>query len=391
MDAGTSLPFEIAEVWVEKRSVCQGEATRVRVTVNDSRGEQRWLRPNIAGIGAWEIAYVPPLGATGPQTIHVQVIDDGLHRRGLEADAFVEVSDCVAPHPIVVLQRTLPPDAEAIAFSAIVFRGPDLAPWMRAPADRRGDVPKADVSSYVWDFGDGTRATSRDGRTSHRYPAEPDRGDELQTTYPVKVVALDGDGQPLGTGYTTVVQRNHVRELARNMGVLQLLAAVPPGPAATGDDGSRYVDVVLRNLSRTETARMSDVTVAYVDCDGRNTSTRSLSPDAVFADSVVPPLGTVPGRLTMAADDAEVCSVSARISGSSRPGDLRVTGTFALDPGHRGRQRASESQAVVLRKAQSLLGNPGVITMADVQRLEEDGKIPRGLLGTDPFAPRTAR
>ena len=60
--APKDLPFGIADVWVEKEHVCQGEPTRIRLTPFDKRGEEKWLIPVVAGQQA-----TPLTGCSAPR------------------------------------------------------------------------------------------------------------------------------------------------------------------------------------------------------------------------------------------------------------------------------------------------------------------------------------
>ena len=61
------LTFGIADVWVEKSQVCQGEPARIRLTPFDARGagEAQWLTPVVNGVQAWEAPFLVPLGTPG--------------------------------------------------------------------------------------------------------------------------------------------------------------------------------------------------------------------------------------------------------------------------------------------------------------------------------------
>src|SRR5262249_20614014 len=74
--APKELPFGIADVWVEKEHVCQGEPTRIRLTPFDKRGEEKWLIPSVAGQQAWEAPFVVPPSPPGLRLVPVNLFDN---------------------------------------------------------------------------------------------------------------------------------------------------------------------------------------------------------------------------------------------------------------------------------------------------------------------------
>jgi hypothetical protein len=381
----TTVPFRIADVWVEKRRICQGEPTRVRMTAADARGQEKWLRPNIDGQQAWEITYVPALLPPGLQRIHVSLIDDLLGRHLVESDAYVEVEDCITPYPVFVQARHVPPYPERVALVAAVMRGRDWQLWSQRRAGDDAAIPKADVARYRWTFGDGTTETSTEPRIDHVYPDEASRGLERATDYRVMVDALDDAGQKMGSGYVTVSLVNAYRNLERTAQTLQLVATVAPGPARTEDD-TRTLAVTLRNIDPGETAHLSRLALRFVGCDGKSITERQADVRSVFAEDEVPPRGTIDGKLGVATSDLhDVCAVDARLDGTSRPGGLRVAAFFAMDPGGRRGRALDERQAAAMAQLNDALGDAGVVTLEMIRKLEDEGRVPRGALAPDPY------
>ncbi|HEY6459446.1 MAG TPA: PKD domain-containing protein, partial [Polyangiaceae bacterium] len=354
----------------------------------DTRGQEKWLRPTIDGQQAWEITYVPTLVPPGLHRIHASLVDDSLGRSLVETDAYVEVEDCIVPYPVVVQTRHVPPEPERIALVAAVMRGQDWQAWAHRRADDTSPVPRADVAQYRWDFGDGTTATSTEPRIDHVYPDEASRGVERMTGYRITVDALDEGGQTMGTGYAAVTLLNAYRDLERTAHTLQLVATVPPGPAGSTDDGSRTVAVTQRNLDPGETAQLDTLHLHFVGCDGKTTTERTGDVRSVFQDDAVAPGATLAGTLAVATSDLkDVCTVRAELEGTSRPGNLRVTAFFALDPGGARGRPLDERQAAAMAQLDDVLGDAGVVTLDTIRKLEDEGKVPRGVLAPDPFAP----
>jgi hypothetical protein len=376
-----ALPFEIAEVWVEKKEVCQGESSRIKVTPHDRRGEEKWLRPNVNHQQAWDITFIPTLAQTGVQRIPITVMDDRLGRDMVETFASIDVKDCVVPYPMYVRFESVPPDDAYVAFATLVFSGPAWRTWLHGDSATRGPAPRVAPVRYRWDFGDGQTTTTSEPTPRHHYPSQEDRPDERITSYLVRVEALDAAGNTMATASTTVALYNTIRALAEDHATLQLVSTVPPGPAATAHDKSRTVTATLRNIDSSETARITGLLEKRVPCSGKDAEVRHLQPSAVLAGDTVAPLGSVTGTLTIPASELDgICSVAIEVEGKSTPGDLRVTGVFALDTGKREGQRLTREQAAVLATARERLGNPAVVSLADIHRLEDDGVIPKGVL-----------
>ena len=102
--------------------------------------------------------------------------------------------------------------------------------------------------------------------------------------------------------------------------------------------------------------------------------------------------GRIKGRMTISKSQADgICWADARVGGESEPGQFKVTGFFALDTGHsKGIPLSPEAQET-MNKALELLGKSGdqagsvIVTNDEIRKLEDEGKIPRGILRPDPF------
>jgi hypothetical protein len=378
--ADASLPFGIADVWVEKSEVCQGEPDRIRVRPFHQGGpaEERWLRATIGNDRSWETTYTPTLVRPGLQQIRITLVDE--HDKEVETFAYVKVKDCIAPHPMFVRYESVAPDPEYVAFTALLFDGPAWQAWAHDSSPERGPIPRQTAARYRWEFGDGQTGTSTEPFVRHRYPPEGKRADDAATSYPVKVEAIDAEGRKIASTTTTVTLLNVVHELARKYSTLQLMSEVPPGPATRLEDGSRAVQVTLRNIHPTEAARMSSFVEKFVPCTGEAPTVQSLPPSAVFASDTVGASSSITGTFTVPPGQDGICSVAVEIKGTSTPGGLRVTGVFALDTGNRRGHALSPEQTQVLATVREQLGGGDVITATDIRRLEDQGVIPRGVL-----------
>jgi hypothetical protein len=382
------LPFGIADVWVEKTQVCQGEPTRIRMTPFDKRGRDKWLVPVVAGQQAWEVAFQVPPTHPGVRIVPVSLFDSGMkggHVASVDTYVYIEVKDCVAPFPMFIEHRPIPPSDDDVAFRLTLFDGPA---WMKRLNDAGAPSAAAHAASFRWSFGDGASATTAEPSARHLYPAEVDRADERATLYKVRVDAIDGAGAVMATSYAAVELPNHLRQLKQEQNLLQLVTEQRPG-GQDDPNGSRYTDVVLVNLDDSETARLGDVKIRLTSCDGKELGERTASPSTVFQKLVIAPHARISGRFSLPkAGLAGACYANAEVSGESEPGRLKVLGFFQLVTGDPPGVPLTDAQEEVLQKAKALLGNPKVVTTDDLRRLEDEGKIPRYALTRDPFAPQ---
>jgi hypothetical protein len=380
-----ALPFGIKDVWIEKRSVCIGEPTRIRLTPFDRRGEEKWLIPEVGDSAGWEGVFVPSLTELGVRAVPVQVADyrETAGSRGGAASTFamIEVKDCMAPFPMYLTWRSIPPKQEYVRFDARLFDGPAWDRWSETPTRENAPPPIAHAASYRWDTGDGRSVTTGEPTLSHQYPPEAERPDELATTYAAKVEALDPSGNVMATAYSHVHLRNALRELKHNDGVVQLVTEKVPW-SDLNEDGSRTVAVTLVNIDLTETVTLaSDADVSLKACDGEKATHRAVALSSIFGDSVLAPKQRIQGRFTISKEDVDaICWADVALKGKTSPGQFAATGYFGLDCGKQSQKVASREKGHLLVKAMQLLGNPSHVSMDDVHRLEDEGKLPRGAL-----------
>jgi hypothetical protein len=79
--------------------------------------------------------------------------------------------------------------------------------------------------------------------------------------------------------------------------------------------------------------------------------------------------------------------VQVSLFGTSRPGGYEVVGYFSLTVGRSSLVvEVPGDRTALLNEAMRQLGNPKVLTLKDIRRLEDEGKLPRGAL-SQPAAP----
>jgi hypothetical protein len=210
------------------------------------------------------------------------------------------------------------------------------------------------------------------------------------------VDALDASGNTMATGYATLTIANRLRTAKREQGVVQLVTEQRPG-MTVNEDGSRSTDVTLINIDPVETVRLTGMTLTLKPCDGSDASETNVAVQSVFPDSRIPPKGRLAGRLVLSAEDAKrVCWADARVTGKTDPGQLEALGFFGADTGQsKGIPLAAAAQDTMSRALQ-LLGRSGrtgsvVVTDEEIRQLEDDGKIPRGVLRPDPYVQAPTR
>jgi hypothetical protein len=385
------LPFEIADISVEKDEVCQGEPSRIRMTPRDKRGEEKWLTPLIDGKRGWEVPFIAQPSEPGMRKVQVSLADARTPDGGaVSTDVYILVKDCMAPFPLYLTALPAPPDDGYIAFEARMFDGPAWEAFNKA-GPGHGKVPLANPASYRWTFGDGKTETSTTSDIRHHYPQEADRPDERATMYVASVDALDASGNKMATAYAAVELLNLLRAFKRENGLIKLVIEQSP-MASKGPDGSMFTDVTAVNIDPVETARLTQLTVTFKPCDGSDPTPMGRSVQSVFSDTRIPPKGRLAVRMTISAHEAEgICWASAHVEGDSEPGQFKVAGDFTLDTGQNPGRRLNAKQQETVHEALKALGRrsdePGgaTITMSEIRRLEDEGKIPRGVLRKDPF------
>jgi hypothetical protein len=381
--APAGLPFGIQDVWVEKSSVCQGEPSRIRLTPFDHRGEAKWLKPTLGSSSAWESVFVAPLSPPGMRAVPVQVADyrqtGGSEGGAANTFVMIEVKDCVAPFPMYVTWKLAAQEADYIRFDVRLFDGPA---WVRANEHGERGLALAHADKYRWDLGDGSaRVTTAEPNLSHHFPPEGNRPDELATTYFATVEALDAAGTVMATAYTGVDLRNPTRELKHRDGLVQLLTDQTPW-STKNDDGSRTVEFTLWNIDPTETVALdSDADVSLKDCDGDKVTHRSTATSDFLEGTTLAPMQKIHGRFTVSKADVDrICWADVALKGKTQPGSLDATGFFGLDCGKKTQPLVGKEKGDLLMKAMTLLGNPSHVSTEDIHRLEDEGKIPRGVL-----------
>ena len=377
------LPFAIAEISVEKSAVCRGEPTLIGVRPrHDVAAEARWLEPLIGDQRGWEVPYVDYRSPPGRYRIPVRLFAPpaagSAPRPYVEGFAVVEIKDCQPEWVLMVDDRTLAEgNGESHELSAFLRAGSDFAPG-GGEREARADL----AASYLWDFGDGKSATSRERIVRHDFPAEEDRpaDDGLEHTWLVRVTALDAGGRELATGLKAVNVRNAFAELKRVARRVQLKADY----LAQGEGDS--TPLALRNTDREETAVLARATAHLIDCENKEQGTREASPADFLEATVVPPRGRVSGRFTWPQTQG-LCYVQVSLFGTSRPGGYEVVGYFSLTVGRSSLVvEVPGDRTALLNEAMRQLGNPKVLTLKDIRRLEDEGKLPRGAL-SQPAAP----
>jgi len=361
------LPFGFAGIDVEKSSLCRGEQTLIRVRPrHENEAEAAWLTPVVGSTRGWQVPWGDLISPPGRYQVPVRLESaDGSY---VEKRVAIEIRDCTPAWVLMVSDRELPSrGGETHELSAMLLSG----------GGNFGADPSA-AASYLWDFDDGEQVASTERTVIHDFPAEEARaeGDGAEHTYLVRVRALDVQGGELATGMKELNQRNAFAALKRQGHRLQLKADYSPLP----DDG--VLAFVLRNIDGEETAHLDRVQLRLIGCDNEEKETRQAAATDLLEATSVPPRGSVKGRLTWRAAEREgICFVDASLSGRSEPGDYEVVTYLSMTVGRRPETVTVPSDhTALLDEAARLLGHPRAITLRDIQRLEEEGKLPRGVL-----------
>ena len=385
------LGFEVADIEVEKETICRGEPTQIRITARRAGGDEGWLVPSVDGKVGWTVPYSRLAGAAGTYRVPIRLLDpEGGAGAYVDDSAYVEVKDCVAPWVVIVQARRFLVGGEerGVDLTATLRDGPTWEAFGLATHERDGArgapvSPVATAASWRWELGDGDVVTTRTPFLRHELPDEEARGmDGLVDSYTVRAIALDADGRELGAGVVAVSLINRTAELKRTAHRLQLAARHAPVPA-TGAGGARYLDVTLRNIDGEETARLESMSMRTITCAEADGGVRAVGVESVFPERVIPPGGEITGRVTWPAKQApDVCFVNVAVTGRTAPGDYEVVGYFSLEV---GRSRTATTvtdpaRVAALREVTRALGDPRVpITPEVIRRLENQGKIRRGL------------
>ena len=361
------IPFGFAGIDVEKSSICRGEQTMIRVRPrHENEAEAAWLTPVVGSTRGWQVPWGDLISPPGRYQVPVRLVSaDGSF---VEERVAIEIRDCTPAWVLMVADRELPSSGgETHELSAMLLSG----------GGNFGADPSA-AASYLWDFDDGEQVASTERTVIHDFPAEEARseGDGAEHTYLVRVRALDAQGGELAMGMKELNQRNAFAALKRQGHRLQLKADYSPLP----DDG--VLPFVLRNIDGEETAHLDRVQLRLIGCDNEEKETRQAAATDLLEATSVPPRGSVKGRLTWRAAEREgLCFVEASLSGRSEPGDYEVVTYLSMTVGRRPETVTVPSDhTALLDEAARLLGHPRAITLRDIQRLEEEGKLPRGVL-----------
>jgi hypothetical protein len=182
--------------------VCAGESPGIvdlaaRVSGDASGAAQRWIWRRADGAVELQpgaaIAWSAP-ATPGRYRVHFQVVTDlGGRRVGVLAERAIdiEVRACAAGETSAAVRIAVSQRGHGVfAFSAVI-------------ADRA--VTEAPVTAYVWDFGDGTQATTTEPVVAHTYAVtELGAGDEPR--FSVRLTVRRTGAEPL-TGTATVLVR----------------------------------------------------------------------------------------------------------------------------------------------------------------------------------------
>jgi hypothetical protein len=377
------LPFRITRVTVDKPEVCRGERTVIRVEAQDDQGNADMLVPTIAGKVGWIASVVVPGDAPGPYKIPVRLGDPDRGDRTQElkdfqqTGAFVTLKDCDAPRALLVTFKQHTSVEEDAKFHATVVGAGAAAAASGAPTP---PTP----SAFRWDFGDGSGLVTTKGPDAwHLFPDEEQRGPRKRVfSYLVKAEALDGAGKPLLNGSTAFYVRNRLEELKKTDHRLQLLVVFHPEPVVDAD-GSRHIDVVLKNLDVDETAHLDALQFRRAKCGGVGvTPDERHSVGDVFGESVVRPRESIHGQLRWPKDGPDdVCHLNVSIEGTSQPGGLTVGGGFSMRTGFDdGAQAAADpAQSAAIKKAMEML-HKSYVTQQDLEGLVQSGDLPSSVL-----------
>lgn len=361
--------FGFAGIDVEKSSICRGEQTMIRVRArHENEAEAAWLTPVVGSTRGWQVPWGDLASPPGRYKVPVRLVSaDGSF---VEEHVAIEIRDCTPAWVLTVADRELPSSGgETHELSAMLISGGTAAD------------PSA-AASYLWDFDDGEQVASTERTVIHDFPAEEARseGDGAEHTYLVRVRALDAQGGELAMGMKELNQPNAFAALKRQGHRLQLKADY----SSLADDG--VLEFVLRNIDGEETAHLDRVELRLIGCDNEEKETRQAAARDLLEATSVPPRGSVKGRLTWAAAEREgLCFVDTSVSGRSEPGDYEVVTYLSMTVGRRpDTVTVPSDHTALLDEAARLLGHPRAITLRDIQRLEEEGKLPRGVLSRPP-------
>jgi hypothetical protein len=305
-----------------------------------------------------------------------------------------KVRDCSQSFPFVDInvRRVRVPDIVAF-FARAYFDGKALTEE-RSPANldlqaahARSTAPPAGPDpgriTFVWDFGDGTTATTSEGYVEHDY-VERDQSSR-QSSFLVRVEARS-EHRGMATGIQTIAFIN-VHYLNSERGVVAPLVLAGP---VTRRGGDFVMPTTIRN-PETQAIPIERLTAGLVPCagmapasDSRQTeaSYREVAASAVLSTDVIPP-GEIQLEVRFPASlvSNDICQVylwGVGPASASRHLDLQISmmvmapKMVPLDMNDPEQARHFEK----IRRAASLLGRTGGrVTGEDILRLEQQGKL----------------
>jgi hypothetical protein len=373
------VPFGFADIVVEKSAVCVGEPTLIRTTATSKSGATGNLITAIAGIQGSAGSFFRFDGEPGMRRVTMTLRDPDLPGKFAEAEVFIELKDCYASASLFV---------EATADQVVPDRYALRAKLLKV-AKGKAPTNLADAAAaYEWDFGDGQKVVTKEPETGHTFPPEKARpASEYYHSYLVTVAALDPGGRPLAKGYAPVFFYNLRRQSKNKHGLVELVARFRD-LVETDDKGNKSLSVTLENIDDTETVRLTEVRLRNLSCDGTTQTESTVDVSSVFPEATIGPRGSVTGTLTVSEPGKRnLCRIFATVTGRSAPGSLDATGAFAMTVGDAFRQTITDqTQLDVIRQVTAILGQ-AAFTDEDVRRLEDEGKIPRGVLRNPRAAP----
>lgn len=364
--------FGFEDVIVEKSEVCVGEPSLIRTIATSTAGPPGNLITAIAGMPGSAGSFLRFDGEPGMRRVTMTLRDPFVPDKFAEEEVYIELKDCYAPATLVVeaTPDQMVPDRYAFIAKLLKLEKDN-------PPTRLADV----ATSYSWDFGDGETEVTEGFETGHVFPSESERSssDHFQT-YVVTVEALDRDGNRLAKGYETVFIYNLRRQSKDNQGIIELVANFRD-IAETDEQGNKSMPVTLVNIDAEETVGLIEVQLRELGCDGEIANEETVAAITLFPETRIGPGKSVEGTLTVEAPAARnVCRVFAAVTGKSSPGSLDAVGSFALTVGEAFRQPITDEQQLeVIKQVTAILGKAS-FTDEDVRRLEDEGKIPRGVL-----------
>jgi hypothetical protein len=171
-------PPVVHEIKLDKDSVCRGELNFINVRASDADGSDAHLRIALTG--------TVDIGPRIPFRLYESLTADEMPRIKVEGSGLGEVfmplppltvKDCDEPQLAQLDIRTVGASTDEWRFSTRVTRGEHAA------------------VSYEWEFGDGTRETTREPTVTHSYRYRSQ--DKRYASFVTTVTLRDAHGKPL--------------------------------------------------------------------------------------------------------------------------------------------------------------------------------------------------